>query len=60
MKPIILLEYFFYRKDLNLLVYIPYKESINEKSEKIEFNLDEKKLIQKFKNERKDVKLIIK
>ena len=56
-KPRIILEYFFYRKELNSLTYIPYKDSINEKKEKIEFNLDEKKFIEKFKNERKDVKL---
>jgi len=56
-KPRIILEYFFYRKELNSLAYIPYKESINGKKDKIEFNLDEKKFIEKFKNERKDVKL---
>ena len=56
-KPRIILEYLFYRKELNSLTYIPYKESVNEKKEKIEFNLDEKKFIEKFKNERKDVKL---
>ena len=57
MKPRIIIEYFFYRKELNSLTYIPYKESENDKKEKIEFNLDEKKLIEKFKNERKDVQL---
>lgn len=56
-KPRIILEYFFYRKELNSLTYIPYKDDINDKKEKVEFNLDEKKLIEKFKNERKDVKL---
>jgi len=56
-KPRIILEYFFYRKELNSLAYIPYKESINGKKDKIEFNLDEKKFIEKFKYERKDVKL---
>jgi hypothetical protein len=57
-KPKIILEYFLHRKKLSTLVYIPYKQSINDKGPKIEFTLEEKKLIEKFKKKRKKVKLI--
>ena len=57
-KPKIILEYFYHRKKLSTLVYIPYKQSINDKGPKIEFTLEEKKLIEKFKKKRKKVKLI--
>ena len=57
-KPKIILEYFLHRKKLSTLVYIPYKSSINDKGPKIEFTLEEKKLIEKFKKKRKKVKLI--
>ena len=57
-KPRIILEYFLHRKKLSMLAYIPYKPSINEKETKVEFNLEERKLIEKFKKKRKKVKLI--
>ena len=57
-KPRIILNYFLHRKKLNTLAYIPYKASINEKGPKVEFTLEEKKLIEKFKKKRKKVKLI--
>ena len=57
-KPRIILNYFLHRKKLNALAYIPYKASINEKGPKVEFTLEEKKLIEKFKKKRKKVKLI--
>ena len=57
-KPRIILEYFLHRKKLSSLAYIPYKANINEKGPKVEFTLDEKKLIEKFKKKRKKVKLI--
>ena len=57
-KTRIILEYFLHRKKLSSLAYIPYKENINEKGPKVEFTLDEKKLIEKFKKKRKKVKLI--
>ena len=57
-KPKIILEYFLHRKKLNTLVYIPYKASINDKGPKVEFTLEEKKIIEKFKKKRKKVKLI--
>ena len=57
-KPRIILEYFLHRKKLSMLAYIPYKPSINEKDTKVEFNLEERKLIEKFKKKRKKVKLI--
>ena len=58
-KPRLILEYFLHRKKLNSLTYIPYRANINEKGPKVEFNLDEKKIIKKFKDKRKKVKLII-
>ena len=58
-KPKIVLEYFLHRKKLSSLAYIPYKSNINEKNEKVEFNLEEKKIIEKFKKKRKKVKLIV-
>ena len=58
-KPRLILEYFLHRKKLNSLTYIPYRANINEKGPKVEFNLDEKKVIKKFKDKRKKVKLII-
>ena len=58
-KPKIILEYFLYRKYINSLSYVPYKSDINLKNEKIEFSLDEKKIIEKFKENRKEVKLIV-
>jgi len=57
-KPKIVLDYFLHRKKLSALAYIPYKASINDKSPKVEFTLEEKKLIEKFKKKRKKVKLI--
>ena len=57
-KPRIILEYFLHRKKLSSLAYIPYKANINEKDQKVEFNLEERKLIEKFKKKRKKVKLI--
>ena len=57
-KPRIILEYFLHRKKLSSLVYIPYKEGINDKGPKVQFTLDERKLIEKFKKKRKKVKLI--
>lgn len=59
-KPRIVLEYFLHRKKLSSLAYIPYKANINDKGPKIEFNLEEKKIIEKFKKKRKKVKLITK
>ena len=58
-RPKIILEYFLHRKKLSSLIYIPYNDSINEKGSKIEFNLEEKKIIKKFKDKRGRVKLII-
>ena len=58
-KPKIILEYFLYRKYINSLSYVPYKSDINLKNEKIEFSLDEKKIIEKFKENRKEVKLLV-
>ena len=57
-KPKIILEYFLHRKKLNTFAYIPYKSSINDKGPKVEFTLEEKKIIEKFKKKRKKVKLI--
>ena len=57
-KPKTVLEYFLHRKKLSSLAYIPYKANINEKNEKVEFNLEERKIIEKFKKKRKRVKLI--
>ena len=57
-KPRIVLEYFLHRKKLSSLAYIPYKANINDKEQKVEFNLEEKKIIEKFKKKRKKVKLI--
>ena len=57
-KPRLILEYFLHRKKLNSLTYIPYRANINENGPKVEFNLDEKKIIKKFKDKRKKVKLI--
>ena len=59
-KPRIVLEYFLHRKKLSSLAYIPYKANINEKGPKVEFNLEERKIIEKFKKKRKRVKLITK
>ena len=58
-KPKIILEYFLHRKKLSNLTYIPYRANINENGPKIGFNLEEKKIIQKFKNKRARIKLII-
>ena len=58
-KPRLFLEYFLHRKKLNSLTYIPYRANINEKGPKVDFNLDEKKIIKKFKDKRKRVKLIV-
>ena len=60
LDPKIILEFFYERKELNMLAYIPYKEAMNKNDKKVEFNLDEKKIIEKFKKERKNVKLIYK
>ena len=57
-KPRLILEYFLHRKKLNSLAYIPYKATVNDKGPKVEFNLDEKKIIKKFKDKRKKVKLV--
>ena len=57
-KPRLILEYFLHRKKLTNLTYIPYQANINEKGPKVQFNLDEKKIIKKFKDKRKKVKLI--
>ena len=57
-KPRIVLEYFFHRKKLSSLAYIPFKANINNKDEKVKFNLEERKIIEKFKKKRKKVKLI--
>ena len=56
-RPRIILEYFLHRKKLNSLTYIPYNANINEKGPKVEFNLEERKIIKKFKDKRKRVKL---
>ena len=58
LKPRIILEYFLHRKKLNSLTYIPYKANVNDKGPKVEFNLDERKIIKKFKDKRKRVKLV--
>ena len=58
-KPRLILEYFLHRKKLSSLTYIPYRANINEKGPKVEFNLDEKKIIKKFKDKRKKVKLVV-
>ena len=57
-KPRLFLEYFLHRKKLSSLTYIPYRANINEKGPKVEFNLEEKKIIKKFKDKRKKVKLV--
>ena len=57
-RPKIILEYFLHRKKLSSLIYIPYNDNINGNGPKIEFNLDEKKIIKKFKDKRGRVKLI--
>ena len=57
-KPRIILEYFLHRKKLSSLAYIPYKANINDKCQKVEFSIDEKKIIEKLKKKRKKVKLI--
>ena len=53
-KPRLILEYFLHRKKLTNLTYIPYRANINDKGPKVEFNLDEKKIIKKFKDKRKN------
>ena len=58
-KPRLFLEYFLHRKKLNSLTYIPYRANINDQGPKVDFNLDEKKIIKKFKDKRKKVKLIV-
>ena len=58
-KPRLFLEYFLHRKKLNSLTYIPYRANINDQGPKVDFNLDEKKMIKKFKDKRKRVKLIV-
>ena len=58
-KPRLFLEYFLHRKKLNSLTYIPYRANINDQGPKVDFNLDEKKIIKKFKDKRKRVKLIV-
>ena len=57
-RPKIILEYFLHRKKLSSLIYIPYNDNINGNGPKIEFNLDEKKIIKKFEDKRGRVKLI--
>ena len=57
-KPRLILEYFLHRKKLNSLTYIPYKATVNDKGPKVEFNLEERKIIKKFKDKRKKVKLV--
>ena len=57
-KPRIILEYFLHRKKLNSLTYIPYRANVNDKGPKVEFTLDERKIIKKFKDKRKRVKLV--
>ena len=57
-KPRIILEYFLHRKKLNSLTYIPYRANVNDKGPKAEFSLDERKIIKKFKDKRKRVKLV--
>ena len=57
-KPRIILEYFLHRKKLNSLTYIPYRANVNDKGPKVEFSLDERKIIKKFKDKRKRVKLV--
>ena len=57
-KPRLILEYFLHRKKLNSLSYIPYKATVNDKGPKVEFNLEERKIIKKFKDKRKKVKLV--
>ena len=57
-KPRLILEYFLHRKKLYSLTYIPYRANVNDKGPKVEFNLDEKKIIKKFKDKRRKVKLI--
>ena len=59
-KPKIILNYFFQRNKLNSLIYVPFKNGVNEGEKAIEFNLEEKKIIERFKNERTDVKLVYK
>ena len=58
LKPRIILDYFLHRKKLSYLAYIPYKANINDKDQKVEFTLEERKLIEKLKKKRKKVKLI--
>ena len=57
-KSRLILEYFLHRKKLNSLSYIPYKATVNDKGPKVEFNLEERKIIKKFKDKRKKVKLV--
>ena len=45
-KPRLFLEYFLHRKKLNSLTYIPYRANINDQGPKVDFNLDEKKIIE--------------
>ena len=58
-KPRLILEYFLHRKKLTNLTYIPYRANINDKGPKVEFNLEEKKIIKKFKDKRKKEKKLI-
>ena len=59
-KPKILLDYFYERNELNSLAYIPYKSIVNESDKKVEFTLEERKIIERFKKKRKKVKLVYK
>ena len=58
-KPRLFLEYFLHRKKLNSLTYIPYRANINDQGPKVDFKKKKKKIIKKFKDKRKRVKLIV-
>lgn len=59
LKPKVLLTFFFGLKNVKYLEYIPYDKD-NDKDRGKDFTLEEKKLIEQIKNERKDMNLIIK
>lgn len=59
LKPIIVLKFFFQLKCLKFLEFVPYDPD-NDKDKGKELTLDEKKFIEKYKNERTDIELKLK
>ena len=56
-NPKIILEFFIKQKQVKNLEYIPYDKNVPEDKNK-DFTLEEKKLLEKYKNERPDLNII--